>query len=393
MTSANGIKLTDLNAAPTINSLDLLYAVRGIGGANQSSVSISLANAVKSFKNLDVLTTVNSVNLVPMVNDPSGTPAGKVASVEGLLKAWKNYDTLTSANSTDLIPVIQDPSGTPALKNIAKSDLLSGMGGSGVSEAIARSHAKGQVISNFYDICSDPANIMGLWFFDQHGDSTTITDRSIKGHNATLSANGSTLNPGYDGLCPYVDLTSDAYFELTDNNDFSFGDGSSDDAFSIIALISPNGSNFKRLLGKYSVESGATKKEWQFQNASNVLVLNCYDDSAGAIIGRSYGSDLSGDIGEWHVYAATYSGNGTHSGINIYRDGVDVDDSDSGSGSYTAMENLAGNVGNFMVNTGGSRANFGDYKAGVIAIIKEELSAVKIKQVSQALLAYANNLV
>jgi hypothetical protein len=688
MPSSNGIKLTDLDAAPSINSLDLLYAVRGIGEANQSSVSISLANVVKSFKSLDALATVNSVDLVPIVNDPSGTPAGKRTTAQSLVKGgasggavadlidatltasravivdvngkitisdvtseelgyldgatsniqdqiddkiessditYENlntngdvgtgasqvaagdhnhsgtylesetdpvYSASQAANITaDHITVLNNTSGSntgdqdlsgytqSAFKTItvsgqdnvvadSKDDSLTliagtnitittnatndeitiaasggasgeantasntgsaGTGlfkqkdgielefyklnagsnkvdisldgtdkvdiditeanidlsncnntssafiassgvtyenlntngdvGTGASQVAAgdhnhsgtylesetlstssaeisaltekespvsadlliiedseasnakkkvqignlpggssdsdnlKAHAKGQVISNFYDICSDPANIKGLWFFDQDGASTTVTDRSPQGHDATLSANGSTLSPGHAGLCPYVDLTSGAYFEIADHSDFSFGDGSDDDAFSIVALVNLNStSKTHALFDKWSQTSRSEAREFLFRMGADGKLMFCqFDESANAYIGKKTGS-LSGDEGNWKCYVGTYSGGGINDSSKIYRDGVDATDSDGSGGSYTAMENLSANIGSFIVGSSGIRSNFGDYKPGVISVIKEELSAVKVKQISQVLLAYANNL-
>lgn len=271
---------------------------------------------------------------------------------------------------------------------------LGGVGGldfvSGASEA-EKSYAKGQVISSVYDICSDPANIKGLWIFDQHGAATSVTDRSPQGHNATLSANGSTLSPNYAGLCPYVDLTDDAYFEVADHNDFSFGDGSTDSAFSVLALIYPNNiSTANYILAKYDTTTGSTEKEYALYAYSDHLEFYLFDDSSGGSIFQNTLS-ISGDDGGWHSYIATYDGSGNNSGINVYRDGASINNTAGGS-SYTAMENKAAKVGNYAISTAGARTNIGDHNFGVIAVIKEELSAAKVKQISQVLLSYANSL-
>lgn len=239
-----------------------------------------------------------------------------------------------------------------------------------------QAQAKGQIIDNFYNICSDPANIMGLWFFDQDGDSTTITDRSTKGHNAMLSANGSTLSPAYAGLCPYVDLTLGAYFQVADHNDFSFGDGSTDEAFSVISLISPNVQDFGYIVAKFGFEQN---REWLFRTSGTNLEVNMWDESTGGAITKSSAYTYNND--SWIVAAFTYSG-----GIVIYQNGDILTTNSSNSADYTAMENTSGNVGSF-----GSTSQT-DAKYGVISIIREWLPSTKIKQISQTLLAYANSL-
>ncbi len=173
-----------------------------------------------------------------------------------------------------------------------------------------QNHAKGQVIDSIYNLCSDPANIKGLWIFDQHGDSTTLTDRSTKGHNGILSSNGSALSPNYTGLCPYLNLTSNAYFEVADSDDFSFGNGSSDSPFSIVALINPNAvATNKCIMAKFNIVTGSTQQEYLFSFPTTGISFNLYDDSANSIIGRNYSGSLVGDIGSWHSYMTTYSGN------------------------------------------------------------------------------------
>ena len=253
--------------------------------------------------------------------------------------------------------------------------------------ADTRNHAKGQIISNIYDICSDPAHIKGLWIFDQNGASTTLNDRGPQGHDATLSANGSTLSPSINGMCPNLDLTSGAYFEVADDDDFSFGDGATDSAFTLIYLGKPNSNANKAFIAKRNTTTG---DEYFFSYLSNKLTVRIYDFSTGGYKGRLYNTSLTDELSKYHVYISTYSGSGLSSGCKIYRDGVNVDDTDSESGSYTAMENLPGTVGNFFDSSGG-KSTIADSQYGIVAIIAEELTAAKVKQISQTLLAYAGD--
>ena len=87
----------------------------------------------------------------------------------------------------------------------------------------------------------------------------------------------------------------------------------------------------------------------------------------------------------------TYSGSSTEAGIKLYRDGVRVDDSSGSAGTYTSMQNWAAPVGNYGIDSGGNRDYIGNYKAGFVQIIAEELTVTAVKNISNALLTYVGN--
>lgn len=88
-------KLTDLDTAASINSIDLLYAVTDPSGT-PSSNSISFQNLIKSSKNLTEETTSDLDDEFPFVDDPEGTPAGKKIKLSNMIKI-----TQTSALGSD----------------------------------------------------------------------------------------------------------------------------------------------------------------------------------------------------------------------------------------------------------------------------------------------------
>jgi hypothetical protein len=120
-------------------------------------------------------------------------------------------------------------------------------------------------------------------------------------------------------------------------------------------------------------------------------VLQLWDNSTGASIGRLYNTSLAGDAGSWHTYIGTYSGNEAQTGIKIYRDGTRIDDANYSSGSYTAMENLGANIGNYIIGTGGARQDFGNLKASIIAVIAEELSAIDVTEINTEIQKYLDD--
>lgn len=258
-----------------------------------------------------------------------------------------------------------------------------------------QAQAKGQIIDNFYNMCSDPANIHGLWFFDQDGASTTVTDRSTKATNGVLSANGSTLSPNYQGLCPYLDLTSNAYFETQGTSgSYMYFD---DVPFTIIVLCNLNDATLSTFLCDGFGTSDS--RRWEFKtDGSDKLAFYCYDQNGAGqadddYIGRYYNTAITGDEGTWHCYIATWDGTTSSTGIKIYRDGIKVDDTTHETGSFAGQPNLISlNIGTYGITTLGARARYFDGKIGILSAIKEEISAEKIKGLSQSLLAYANSL-
>jgi len=248
--------------------------------------------------------------------------------------------------------------------------------------------AEAQVIESIKSIVTATTGIKGLWFFDPSGATTVVTDRSEAGHNAALSANASTLSPAVAGVGKNLNLTSSAYAEAADHGDFTFGNGATDSAFSVITLMKPNSVAVGNLLSKLDLTTGVTQKEWRFYFSTANLYFDCHDDSASATIGRGDTADLSGDTAAWHTYIATYDGSAAAAGIKVYRDGTQVDDADNSGGAYTAMEDKSAKVGTYHTSTAGARTVHLDAKVAVIAVIAEALTATQIKRLDVVLRGY-----
>lgn len=249
--------------------------------------------------------------------------------------------------------------------------------------------AQAQVLQRLGEIVTNKNNIKRVIFFDENGATTIIKDRSTFLQNATLSANASTLSPDVVGLSRVLNFTSDAYWEFSDSNDLSFGNGIIDSPFSIVSLINPNTLTSNNIIAKRSDLIALPQLEYQlYFTSAKKLLLMCFDNSKGGQIGRICNTAMDSDIGSYHTYISTYSGNSLNLGIKLYRDSLRIDDSDYGSGVYISMENLGANVGNFQINSLGNRAFFGNYKTGFIAIIAEELSQTQVKNIDILLRSY-----
>lgn len=234
------------------------------------------------------------------------------------------------------------------------------------------------VLQRLKSIVTSPSNIKRVIFFDETGATATLKDRSTNLSNAALSADASSLNPDISGNCRVLNFNGTTYFEFPDADDLSFGNGTSDNPFSIVALINPNTVTSSCILGKNSTSN----REWYLTfNSTKRLIAVFYDESTGGNI-QTYTSARDADIGSWHTYFLTYNGSSTPAGMNLYCDGTILTSTDAG-GTYTAMENLSSTVGNRIA--GGSKGNS---KYGFIAVIAEELSSAQVKEIDSLLRSY-----
>jgi hypothetical protein len=237
------------------------------------------------------------------------------------------------------------------------------------------------------------ANIKGFWVFDQTGATTSVTGRQPANTGgsvlpSTLSGNASTLVPAVTGLAPNLTFVaaSNNYWYAADNADFSFGNGTTDSAYSIIVLCAPTLSlTTNTIFAKAAFANNA--EYFIFFDSANKLNMRNYKTSDTSIyIGRLYNTALTADSGVFHCYIFTYDGSGAVAGMKIYRDGVQVDDTTLSNGAYTAMNNGTQNVGNYYLS--GSNA-YGSAKYAVNGIVSKELTAAECKRVSDRLRAYA----
>ena len=130
----------------------------------------------------------------------------------------------------------------------------------------------------------------------------------------------------------------DDYLNLGDSNDFSFGDGSTDSAFSISMWVKLNAATRQPFCAK-----AATNKEYHILSGStNKLRFRLYDQSTGGYIASQLNAVVS--TGSWVYYTFTYDGGGNQSGLTIYANGSSPAQTTSSSGSYTAMENTTSDL-------------------------------------------------
>lgn len=231
---------------------------------------------------------------------------------------------------------------------------------------IVKSDWKNKVVSN--------------WKLNENASNTTVID-SVGSINGVATANTSTLSAaGTPGTTEgrVFDFDGQYAVEVNDNAKHSFGDGTVDSAFSIVAYIYVTDSATAQvILCKADWTTGAEVREWQFYlDANEILRFGIFDESANAqqII---YTTSSLGT--GYHFVVATYSGVGGDNatdGMALYVDDVEQSVSVTDVGTYVAMENSTTKVviGALYDGTG----NLGDFfedKIDNVAIFNKELSS------------------
>lgn len=185
--------------------------------------------------------------------------------------------------------------------------------------------------------------IIGYWPFNLSGGDKT---RDLSGEG-----NHGTKGSGVTWVADYLQFDGVDSILVPYTNDLSFGDGSVDVPFTILAEVNVPDFIEEPICDKYQ----DTNFEWVF-GFSTSLFAWVYDDSNSALRGRKVttpGNFMS--VNKWHKLAWTYDGGGLTSSTKIYIDGQQRDDDDFTTGTYVAMEDLsqAANIGASNVGLGG----------------------------------------
>ena len=136
--------------------------------------------------------------------------------------------------------------------------------------------------------------------------------------------------------CCYI-YQNDVYLETNYHIDeFSFGDGSTDNPFSFSAWVnmdSTNGSIVCQQIGEWAIYFNTTSRDLAFEIADSpsgeYLIINT--------------ESMQQHEGEWIHICVTYNGNSDLSGMKIYVNGIASQTGTYDSGSYVAMSNTGNN--------------------------------------------------
>lgn len=144
------------------------------------------------------------------------------------------------------------------------------------------------------------------------------------------------------------------YGIIADADTLSFGNSSTDSAFSVAAWAYFNATGSTQVIARKGA-SAASAREWSFAFTSTSKSQAALSDaSQNVTVSRAVDTGLS--VG-WHFVAYTYDGGGgatAANGITMYVDGVSVASTATNNANYVAMENLAQYVGVGADNAGGT---------------------------------------
>ncbi len=171
---------------------------------------------------------------------------------------------------------------------------------------------------------------------------TTATD-TINNIAGTLTgAGGSNNTPQWENTNGGVfdfDGTDD-YIDFGDNNIFSFGNSSTDSAFSISQWWYMD--NYQSFRGVQKFQNSTTNGEYRLNTIdSGILKFSLFDSNMSHQIGIKTSGDLSSYQSTWINVVGTYSGNSSSSGLKLYLNNSILSTLSDNAGSYVAMHNTS----------------------------------------------------
>jgi hypothetical protein len=213
---------------------------------------------------------------------------------------------------------------------------------------------------------------------------TTITDYTRNINAITASESVATWY-NFKGRATYYNINgTDEYLSRADDPDFTFGDGTTDSAFSVVALVSPDDVTSRTIVCKWNENTPA--REWRlYFDASGYPSFELYDESEDTYIGREDQTAFPTTANLWRVLVATYDGSSTSAGCKIYIDGVQTDDANSENGVYVAMEDTASLLYIGCKYGAAARDEFYDGKMTWVCVTAKELSADEVWSLTQRL--------
>lgn len=200
---------------------------------------------------------------------------------------------------------------------------------------------------------------------------------------ATIGANGTDTSISYVDAGDFqnsADFTAStsSQINLGDDDNFSFGNGSTDSDFTIHARFNhASAANTDFILGK---RDASTNREYQLAYVTGGVTLRWrqFDQSTSGT--RSIDYALSPSTSTWYTVTITHI-SGT---LKMYIDGVDTGSTQSDSGSYTAMENGTADLilGKYSASTTFSLNGY----LGEIAIWSRGLSATEVANIPEPII-------
>ena len=187
------------------------------------------------------------------------------------------------------------------------------------------------------------SDIEAWWRMGDGDTANTITDNVGTNDGTMVNMNAgnfvtdvptipfNTKSIELDGIADYI--------RISDADNLSFGDGSTDSPFSISAWANFTDISSGGIFAKLNTSS---RREYGFYiSSSKVRFLVYSQGNTNKYIGRRNNTALTSYENQWIHLLATYDGSSLHSGLKIYLNGTRIDDTDVSQGTYVAMQNDA----------------------------------------------------
>ncbi len=193
-----------------------------------------------------------------------------------------------------------------------------------------------RLILNLHDSSISLAgNMVAQWKLNDI-DADQVVDEVGATHTGALTPSDcdEVTATGKANMTPCFDFAGAEAVEVADAAALSFGNGATDEPFSIAAWVFIDDTNAAQtILSKYD---GAVDREWRlYLDLVGRVHFRMYDDDGVAGLIDSKTEAALGD--GWNFVVATYEGNESESGLNVYVNSVLVAQDRTESGTYTAM--------------------------------------------------------
>jgi len=169
------------------------------------------------------------------------------------------------------------------------------------------------------------------------------------------------------------------YVSIADADSLSFGNGSTDSAFSLAAWVKSDTSGGTRII----VKGEGVPQEYAFTvSGGGVPGLSLYDENFDNRIQSNSSTNITSGV--WQHWAVTYDGSGSFTNGKIYLNGSAVSTTTASAGSYTAMHNTSTplDIGRFDVTISGTNyESFTNGHLDDVAVIAKELSASEVSAI------------
>ena len=179
------------------------------------------------------------------------------------------------------------------------------------------------------------SGMVAQWYLNDT-DADQVVDEVGATHTGALTPSDcdEVTATGKTNMTPCFDFAGTEAVEVTDAAALSFGNGTTDEPFSIAAWVFiGDTSTYQTILSKYD---GGVDREWRlYLDLVKRVHFRMYDDDgvAGVIKSRT---EAALDDG-WNFVVATYEGNESEDGVNVYVNSVLVEQDRRETGTYTAM--------------------------------------------------------